>query len=273
MANQLNFPSELQNVSTQRPPRVDVRDLRLIENQQKQILFGTSTRDKVELWLYNPDNTFAGHTVLSPSDPIVTLTTYVDQSGPSEVLNLDLTALSLRMGINPGRYVLVSNFFRDEIGSEAGYKLYVSDISNDRTEIQLYPVNPTQESYDDIFDFITPSVPKLFAQGLVDQLFGVNLDAVDTEKIRQSDIDSFINQGDSTTIARLQYSGLYNSFVNSINIMLPRVYKRTLDLMAGDVVNYQVQKIELIKYLMTAFDAELARMVSSNEFNPYLELI
>ena len=273
MANQLNFPDELQNVSTQRPSRVSARDLGLIKHEKKQILFGTSTRDKVELWLYNPDNTFAGHTVLLPTDPIVTLTTYVDQSGPYEVLNLDMTALSLRMGINPGRYVLVSNFLRDEVGSEGGYKLYLSEISNDRTEVKLYPVSPTQEVYNDVFDFITPSVPNLFAQGLVDQLFGKNLDIVAGEQIRQSDIDDAVDEFIPGTTVRLKRANMYDSFVVSISKLLPRVYHTTLDLMAADVVNYQVQKIELLGYLVKAFDYHVPFMRARGEFNAFFELI
>src|SRR5690348_11801545 len=118
MPNQLNYPEPITSTINQRPSRFSDRDVALMKNSTKQILFGTSDNDLVEIWIYNSDGTIAYHANIGPTDTALTATTIVDQTGAHELLNLDFTQIQNDIDIEPGRYVLVGNFFRNEVGSE-----------------------------------------------------------------------------------------------------------------------------------------------------------
>lgn len=273
MPNQLNFPDKLTTTPLQRPLRMSAKDLKLIRNENRQIIFGTTDRDVVELWIYNPNGTFAGHLNLGPTDQALTLTTLIDTSGPYEMLNLDMTRITQKVGLAPGRYAMVANFFRDEVGSEEGYKLYISDISDDRTEVQLYPVSPTAEVIRDIYEFITPSVSKQFAKGLIDQFFGMSLDALESEIVNQNKLDMQLDELIPGTTQRLRRGGLYDLYTAIINDLLDRTYHRTIVLLANDVKNYNVQQIEIERYIMDAFDFVVAQMQQSGQIPHLIQLI
>lgn len=273
MPNQLNFPDKLQTQPLQRPLRMSGKDLKLIRNENRQIIFGTTDRDVVELWVYNPNGTFAGHLNLGPTDQALSLTTLIDNSGPYELLNLDMTRITQKIGLAPGRYAMVANFFRDEVGSETGYKLYISDISADRTEVQLYPVEPTAEVIRDIYEFVAPSVPKQFAKGLIDQFFGQSLDATFQEQIEINKLNGQLNGQIAGTVQRLQNGGLYELYTQIVDDLLTRTYTQTIVLLAEDVRNYNIQQIEIERYIMDAFDLVINQMQQSGQIPHLIQLI
>lgn len=273
MPNQLNFPDKLQTTPLQRPTRMSGKDLKLIRNQNRQIIFGTTDRDVVELWVYNPNGTFAGHLNLGPTDQALTLTTLIDNTGPYELLNLDMTRITQKIGLAPGRYAMVANFFRNEVGSEEGYKLYISDISADRTEVQLYPIEPTAEVIRDIYEFVAPSVPKQFAKGLIDQFFGESLDALETEIVNVNKLNGQLNGLIQGTVQRLQNGGLYEIYTQIVDDLLTRTYAQTIRLLAEDVRNYNIQQIEIERYIMDAFDLVIQQMQQSGQIPHLIQLI
>lgn len=273
MANQLNFPDQLLNAPLQRPLRLSAKDLKQIRSQNRQIIFGTTDRDVVELWVYNPNGTFAGHINLGPTDQALTLTTLVDPSGPYELLNLDMTRVTQQIALPPGRYAMVANFFRNEVGSEEGYKLYISAISDDRTEVQLYPVEPTAEVIRDIYEFITPAVPRQFAKGLIDQFFGQSLDTIEPERVDLNKLNAQVNEQISGTVTRLRNGGLYDLYTKIIDDLLTRTYAQTIQLLAADVRNYNVQQIEIERYIMDAFDIVIKEMQQSGQIPHLMQLI
>ena len=273
MPNQLNFPDPISATGIQlRPSRVSARDLQVIRNSNRQIIFGTSDRDVVELWLYNPNGTFAGHINVGPTDEALTLTTLIDQTGPYEILNIDLTRVYQQIGVLPGRYAMVANFFRNEVGSEDGYKLYITEISDDRRELRLFPVAPSPEVTRDLFEFIVPSVPRLFAKGLIDQFFGVSLDSIESERVDQQKINSTLNGFAADTTTRIQDGGLTDLYTAAINDLIDRTYTRAINLLAADVRNFNVQQIEIEGYIMTAFNEVLTEMQSANQFSHLIHL-
>lgn len=273
MANQLNYPTPLVPSSVQRPSRLFARDEKLIRSDTRQIIFGTNDRDVVELWIYNPDGSFAGHLNLGPTQDALSLTTVIDQTGPYEILNLDMTYIANRTGLAPGRYAMVANFFRNEVGSEDGYKLYISDISQDRTEIQLYPVSPSNEVLKDIFEFITPSVPRQYAKGLIDQFFGQSLDAMENERVTLSSIDAQLNSLIPESITRLQNADLYDLYSTAINEMLTKAYALTIELLADDVKNLNVQQIEIEQYIMRSFEIVIENIQKSGQLTHLIRLV
>lgn len=240
---------------------------------QKQVLFGITERDVVETWVYNSDGTIAGHLNLFPADTALSLATLVDQTGPYELLNVDLVDAMQRMEIQPGRYAVVMNFFRDEVGSEAGYKLYISDISEDRTELQLYPVQVTGDVIRDLYEFVAPSVPKTFANGLIDQFFNKSQDAQFSERISWERFVAELDAQLDSTQSKVQYAQRENSLWNLYTNIVERAYPLALDNMAADVRNTSVQQIELETYIMSAVDAVIQSMISAGEIDPHFSLI
>lgn len=273
MPNQLNYPDPLNSTYYQRPSRITSKDLALIRQQNKQILFGTNSRDVVEIWIYNPDGSFGGHINLGINDTALSLNTLIDNTGPYEVLNIDLKSIANRMALDPGRYAMVANFFRDEVGGEKRDKLYIAEISEDRTELRLQAVVNTPEFLKEIYEWVVPSVPRLFAQGLVDQTFGKNVDKVPGEQITVTMMDDVMNSHIANTVARLKYAGVYEKYAKLTETLFERTYIKTLELMAEDVRNLNVQQLELEKYMFDAFDFVVHQSVSAGEFDTQVVLV
>ena len=103
MPNQLNFSTPISLQIPTRPQRLSVVDSEKIVSGQKQIVFGTTNKDLVEMWIYNPDDTFAGHINIFASDSALTLKTVLDTSGSFEMLNMDLVEIFNRLNLPAGR--------------------------------------------------------------------------------------------------------------------------------------------------------------------------
>jgi len=274
MPNQANYPNPLNGTFYQRPIRLTNADLALIRNSSKQILFGTNNNDTIEIYIYNPDGSFAGHEILGPLDLSLSLTTLIDNTGPTEILNLDLRQVANDLDVSPGRYSAVFNFFRNEIGSESGNKLYIADISDDRTELRLSAVVPDDPMFiRSIFEFVVPSVPKEFANGLIDQLFGQDINQDITKQFNINNIDNNLEAIDPGVIEKINYSNAELAFTTMLNTMLLRTWTLTLDLMAADVFNLNIQRIELMNYLQTALSTVIFNMIQSGEIDTRFQLI
>jgi len=271
MPNQLNYSQPI-TTEFQRPHRISKIDEDLLNITKQQILFGTNANDIVELWMYNQDGTFASHFNLGFNDTALTIATVITPAGPTEILNIDLKDVGNRMQIQPGRYVMVGNFFRDEVGSEVGYKLYISDISNDRTQVVLTPVAYTDQVSHDIFSFITPSVPKLYAKGLVDQIFGTAIQFDTTQQITPETLLPVLDNIIPNTTNRITNSDTLDIYNTLVTTLLSRVYSTTLNNMATDVFNLEIQYIELEKYLENAIDSVIYNMMQTGEISPQFEL-
>lgn len=268
MPNQLNYPGKISNTEFQRPTRIRSNDLQLLLSGSQQILFGTSDNDVVELWVYNPDGSFASHINLPPTDPALSLTTLIDQSGAKELLNIDVYGISTRMGLNPGRYSFVVNFLRNEVGAEQSYKLFISEISTDRTELKLTPVEMNDKVSADVYEFVTPSVPRIFAQGLIDEMFGVSLDVNSTEMISQDKILNILDELEGNISDRIIYSDSSLQYQSMVNKIIARAHSIALDNMANDKFNNAIQEIEILNYIEKALDVVIYGMVQSGEIDP-----
>ncbi len=269
MPNPLNYPEKLVSTVNQRPSRFANKDVGLMRNAEKEILFGTSDRDVVELWIYNPDGTLANHINVGPTETALTTTTIVDQSGTHEVLNINFTEVQRTTGIDPGRYVLVGNFFRNEVGSEDGYKLYISEISEDRTELRLGLVQHDPSAIQDLYEFLTPSVPRKYAAALMAEILGQSINAPDIDKITPASVETDLG-GDIYN--RLVYAGQLSVLENLLDNILRRTYTKALDLLAADITNQYVQKIEIDQYMSTALAATLQEFVGTGLIDPHFVL-
>jgi hypothetical protein len=265
MANQLNFSEELTGFS-QRPSRLTKSDLDLAQAGTKQIVFGTTNRDVVELWMYNPDGSIAGHLNISPMDTAVSLTTLVDNTGPVESLNVDLVAVAQKLALDPGRYSMVMNFFRDEVGSETTYKFYISDISPDRLHVQLTPVMISEAVQKDIYEFIEPSVPRVFSKALLDEIFGKAITSVPSNQLLFS-LDSLLETLSGGIHEKLRYANIDTLLEKTIKILLDRTYIVALNNLIADAKNLNVQRVELEEYVFQALSSVLYSMISTGEID------
>lgn len=269
MPNQLNYPERLVSTVSQRPSRISNRDVDLMRHAQKAILFGTSDRDVVELWVYYPDGSIANHVSISPTDTALAATTIVDQDGTHEVLNLDMSQIQRTLGLDPGRYVMVGNFFRNEVGAEDNYKLYISEISEDRTELRLTLVQKTDAALADMAEFLTPSVPRRYAQALMAEILGQSLDALPDEKVNQT---SVLTELGSPIEARISYAGQMQTFQILLDSLLARTYSKALDFMASDVMNRYVQSLEIENYMNKGLLAALNELSNAGAIDPHFVL-
>jgi len=268
MANQLNFPDPLPTSVPARPQRIAVEDLSLSVPKNKQVIFGADARENIEIWLYNPDGSFAGHLRLGVNDPALGHITVVDNSGTNEIVGLEMTAICTKIGLEPGRYTMVANFFRDEVGSETGHKLYISDISDDRTELRLKPVFVNDEILRDLYEFTAPSVPKLFAQGLLDQLLRASSDFTNTDSLAYDVVATELNKLRERTVSRLEYSGTYDIYKSTLDNILRRTRTVVLELMDSDRSNRYIQQNDLDSYIYTALQTVITEASARGEIDP-----
>ena len=273
MANQNNYPDKITNLVNQRPSRILATDEEFFLTGEKTVVFGTDAREKVEIWLYNPDGTFAAHKNISLFDSSLGLTTILDNTGAYEFLNLNLQQIGNDIGINPGRYGVVANFFRDEVGSEDTYQLYIKEISDDRTELKLAVIRPDETIQKDVFEFVEPSVPPVFAQAVIDQTYGKALEGDPKDILTLNALKIELQSLIDDILVRINYAGAQDALKVIYDILMERTYKRTLDNMAADIENVYVQKIDLQTYVVNALDFTLHEMKQNNEIDFRFEII
>lgn len=260
MPNEENYTTETaRNWIQYRPSRVDKSDSQLMENGVISLPFGLSDKDNVELILYTQNNQIAFYNVLSVASysNIFTQTSYTDEMGNSTYsLNFNINnALSGNL-IQPGRYIMVVNILRDEIGSYNGYKLYIDKISSSRTEARLVIVNPTDESLNDLYEFIEPSISRLEAQGLIEQTLRGSTEGPATLTSEQLANQAIYRYFDSqatelnSTNARLREANLDTWLDDYINRIIPLIRVRAIDIMASDSRNINIQVEDIMtKYI------------------------
>lgn len=275
MANQSNYPDKINSLIDLRPSRLTSQDFNFLSNGKKSILFGTHPKDKIELWLYNPDGTFSTHANIPLSNDSLGLSTIVDNTGAFEFLDMNLQKIANLIGIEPGRYSLVANFIRDEIGSEETYQLSIQEISDDRTELKVTSTIVNESVQKDICEFITPSVPKVFAQALVDQTFGVASqqttlpDELLTVDVIVSEIHSLISQ----FIQRSNYANADVDLQNMLTTVITRTRTEVINNIVKDIDNLQVQQTELIQYVIDSLVKVIYDMKQKNEIDNRFEII
>lgn len=269
MPNQADYPITLIPGSVyQRPARLTAADLALLEEGSEQIILGTNPADVTEVWIYNPDSTFAGHVTLKYNDIGMTLTTLIDNTGAYELVNLDFKEIGNICGIEAGRYAVTVNFFSDWVGSEEGYQLYIKTISPDRKELQLYPVNVTSQSMADTTTFLTPSVPPEFANALIDQVFGLDLNPNPTASISAGNTLAGCEDIFPDTIQRIINAGLQQKFIDLFGTVMTASLNQALANLGADGFNYHVTQPEINAYISGAIATTLFQLTNTNQVDP-----
>jgi hypothetical protein len=274
MPNQLNYGDTLVSPFLDtRPSRLTPADKTLVEGSNTQILIGTSPKDYVEFWVYDTNGQIIGHTNVNVKSPILQLYKIVDNSGAYETLNIDMGQAINATNIEPGRYVVTLNFFRDEVGAENDYKLFISDISTDRTELQLKLSVVTDTTTRDLYEWVVPSVPQAFAQGLLDETFGLLAGTPASDKITPISLLQYMSIIFNTISNRLSQSGTINKYNELVYGILSDVHDATIVNMANDINNTNVQIDDVIRYVTSALSDVLAEYVSSGKVDPHFEIL
>jgi len=273
MPNQLNYPDTIPNpYIAVRPERLSAADRRLTQVGTKQVVFGTTERDHAELWVYDSNGSIAGHINLFATDPSLSLTTVIDNTGAYELLNIDMGNAAKLMTIESGRYGFVANFFRDEVGSEIGNKLYIKDISDDRTELRLYPKSVSAEILQELYEWIVPSVPKPAAQALINQTFAQSEDFTSEESLNPANISLDLANISPSTIPRIRYADAEHTYNLMITQLVDSAGKLALENMALDVNNLNVQDADLERYIKAAVIETIRRLKDSGQLDPRFEV-
>ncbi len=305
MANEQNFPGGIQDSPNFRPRRISDTDRVLVQEKlsdesfaEKEVVFGQTVRDVVEVNIYDELNNLVDRRTLLARDKALRLLAFtpdaqvgVGQDQTPDVLQIDFKDVLKRMGatnpetgepegLPPGRYTVAVNVFRNEVGEEFGgtdRKLFIKEFSPSRKELRLVPVFGEQAIANEISEFVEPSVPKFVGQAIIDQTFGFSIDVdLATESITFQALETEISRLDDKaertgvlrTAARMNRSGLQAEFYNTFLSVIPQIRNQILDLMAeGDL---QIQDVEMKQFIRQGVAVALIDAVVNGEVDPRL---
>lgn len=272
MANPNNYPVTLvPPILNFRPDRFESSDLKLIASGTYQVEFGTNINDHAEIWVYDTNGDIAGHTTLYASNTNLKLYTIVDNTGAYETINIDMATVLQELILDAGKYSLTVNIFRNEVGKEDGYQLAVTDISNDRTELRLTLTDANDSSIHDLYEWIVPSVPPIFAQALIDQTLGfasdVNIDEVITAHSLAAKLES-INAG---TLQRMSNANVTDAYLATTKKIINDVHTSALGMMASEVAggNINIQEDDLKRFVSQATQVVLKDIIDKQLYDPH----
>lgn len=278
MPNQINYPDPIPVPYIKyRPERLSEEDRNLVQDGIRQVLFGSSAKDYAELWIYDSNGGISGHINLNVTHASMSLSTDITNTGAYELLNLDMGDAVRLMVVESGRYGFTANFFRDEVGSEYldntnpdlgdGRRLYISNISDDRTELLLTPkklIDVSDPLLTEIYEWALPSVPRLYAQGLVDQTFGRSLPAEGEQEVpRSQQLTSdkiMLGLDDIMNISPPVHERVLNAdaqltYDTMMAEMIPLIGLKTIELMQSaqvDKLDPNIQEEELYEFIRLA---------------------
>lgn len=266
MANQANFSEPIESQAGNRPFRHKAVDEALIKGGEKTVLFGTTDRDCCEIWIYNLDGTLAAQTRISVTDPVLTLSSVVDNTGAHEFLNIDIDSVAAKLGLSPGRYGMSVYFLRDEVGGLEKYKMFIDEISPSRTELRIKPIEVTDEVKKDVYEFVVPSVPKIYAQAITTQIFGKNLDQVPGEEITIPEISVRLKAHIQNTTDRITMANMQREYEDSVKMIETLAYFKVIQKLI-ESQDLNVQHTELQTMLFESIDEAVKELEDRNAFD------
>lgn len=273
MANQLNFGNPLTDYVGQRMIRLTEKDHNAVLLGEKTVLFGTNGKHNIELWFYYTDGEYAGSIRLDATDESIRLLTNLDVDGQAyEYVTLNLEDIISRVALEPGRYSMSVYVLQDEVSSKnSDNKLVIRQISQSRKEVVLTPETASPEILKEIYEFVVPSVPRIYAKALVDQTFGKSTGGLEAgEAMTPASISNQLSQDILVRINRARAALSYQALINEV---INRSYYRIVDAIANDYLNKNVQETELMKYINDEIKITLDEIEAKLELDPRLDLV
>lgn len=279
MPNQYNFRSDSINNTE---PRFLAS--RIVKFPQEEILteilpasFAFNPRDNIEIHFYTvPSNGLLLSTIITMSDLDILkshIVSYADGT-VKNYIRIDFTKLfeTKQLVLIPGEYKLVMNYFSDEIGSYYNRKMYLQDVSESRTEVQLGfldNINQIKVLQNDniLYEFVEKSFDKSTAVGVAEKIFksGIELEDPDEGLIYENITDSIavdeIGQTYDNTIARVNSLGSATAtqFQTEIDKFLPKLY----EIIREEIVirsDSRIQKEEFQKLISDVLALEIPKL-------------
>lgn len=273
MPNQLNFRSD---ITTIQEPKFFAS--RIVNIPEEQILLqeiagqiGYEQFDNIEVHFYEyRTNVLVLSTVIRPTDDDVLklhITSYADGTYKTH-LRIDFTKLFELKNITllPNTYKMVLNFFSDEIGSYENRTLFIQEISPSQTELQLAFNNVnTQENNLLLYEFISKSFSKPFADGVAQKIFksGVTLNNSAEGMIYKNVVDNItvnaIGQTFANTIQRVKDMNMEQMVEESVNAFIVSLYNNIQE----QIINKNDRRIqgdELKQMIQTSVFQQLPKL-------------
>jgi len=284
MPNQRNFRSDITSITE--PRFLASRIVRFPEEgilfEQIPSSFGYEIIDNIEVHFYTvKGNTLVFSFIIDSKDSDILkshVVSYEDNTFKNYI-RIDFTTLFEKNNttILPGNYNVVMNFFANEIGDYNNRKMFVQEISDSRTEVQLQffqtsDIERREQNIEDLKEFVPSSFPKPVAIGVAEKIFrsGVQL-ADDTEGLTYNNIleNIELNSSDTTqtidnTLERVRRLSpvAEDGLQESINNFLPRLYEKIREeiVIRGD---RRIQEDEFREFIEEAVDNELKYLQST----------
>jgi hypothetical protein len=289
MPNQNNFRSD---ITTRPDPRFIAS--RIVSFPEEDILteilpasFGYDILDNIEIHFYSlPSNVLFLSTIIDATDAQILKSHVVSYNDGTfkNYIRIDFTKLfeDKSIFLSPGEYKIVINFFADEIGNYANRKLYIQNISDSKTEVQVgfYDTNDIEEvqkNLSEVRDLIEPSFSKATAIGVAEKIFrsGVSSTAPDrdfaglTFNNIKNNIETGNLQTEVNTLGRLRkFGGEYN-FIQQIEEVLPKIYRKIREeiVIRGD---RRIQEDEFREFIEDVVEKEIANL--KNQIDSRIDL-
>lgn len=269
MPNEFNYSSDEILSIQSRPERISDFEKKAMTLEIRPVVFGLTSNDCIEIHLYDELDNLVNSAVYYAADPSITTSVVLNDLGQTAFLNLNLANMLSGMDVIPGRYTAVLNFFRDEVGSENGERLYIETISNSRTELRLKSISKAPAVQHDIYEFVTPSTPRIFSQAIVNDILGQSLSP---EAVKLT-AESVLDEMGLAVINEIDYiPGGTANIKAFINAALPRINKKTVNFLAtkGD---RQIQEPELKGFLFKAIEDSIREMVGEGQLDSRFRLV
>jgi hypothetical protein len=273
MPNQYNFRTDL---TTQTEPRFIAS--RIISVPEEGVLleqlpasFGFDNFDNIEIHFYTATtDALIFSTTVDASDVDILKSHVVSYEDGTykNYIRIDFTALFEKKNLLliPGEYKAVFNFFSDEIGGYNNKNMYVQDVSESRTEVQLafYAARDIEErikNQNELREFALPAFAKPDAIGVAEKIFrsGVKLDDPSEGLLYPNIVDNIeiplINQTLNNTITRLQRldKSVEDNLVENLHEFLLDLYQNIREEIVINGDN-RTQEDEFIEFINAAVE-------------------
>lgn len=293
MPNQKNYGNPIVTFSNERMFRLTEQHQNLFKKGDKFTIFGSDEGHNIELWFSNPNGSPAGHIRIPVTSEHLQIVSLADADGDVYeyvILNLESIIENVTVpgtdvkGLRVGRYSVSISLYKDEVGSSSSDpnehgKLLLTDISPTRTEIRLRPKESTETLLNQIYEFVVPSVPRVYAKALLDEIFGKSssdtLEPDDFIQVSLEVTNPLIVEfkrltGNTDTLERIVNSGAGQSYLDTVEEILNRTYFRALTAMLSekDRKDSKVQKLEFTTYISDALVETLSEMETNFEIDP-----
>lgn len=221
--------------------------------------FGFDSEDNVELHFYDNTNRLVGSVNVPISTGIISSRTLLLPDGTREnKLLIEMTRVQKELGllIPPGIYSVTLNLFSDEIGSYTDRKLIIEEVSPSRTELRLgFNKSMTDTDFNELFEFVEPSVPRVVASQLMSEITGVNEQTVAPEAAATA--DEAIESAPNT----FKLQQFIDEILNNLQTQDPEIFFKLADL-EGDAPDNLSLTVE---YLTPLIYEEFVRLLSATK--------